>query len=111
MLLITFCAFLKGAIISVSSSENEIQVPSISDGSIELKRWDRSNSDVSVQSVESIISLDSQTEDDTLAFMRRYVNILFEDSSQLTLELKSDFGLKSRVNIITFLVVDFKVFI
>lgn len=75
-------------------------IPSISDYSIELRQLDRSNSDVSVQSLESIISLDSQTDDDMLAFMRRFVNILFLDSSKLTLELKSEFGLKSRVRTI-----------
>lgn len=82
---------------SVSASENDLQVPSISDESIELKQYCRSESDNSVQSWGSIISLDSQTEDETLEFMRRFVKILFQDSLSLTLEMKSEFGKKSRV--------------
>lgn len=67
----------------------------MSEASVELRRY--SNSDHSIQSLKSIASLESQCEDDTLEFMRRYVDILFDNSAQLTLELKSEFGLKSRV--------------
>lgn len=70
---------------------------SISEASVELKQWDYSNSDHSIQSLKSIASLESHCEDDTLDFMRRFVETLFDNSSQLTLELKSEFGLKSRV--------------
>lgn len=80
-----------------SNSELDLNQYSISEASIELKRWDYSNSDHSIQSLKSIASLESQCEDDTLDFMRRFVDILFDNSSQLTLELKSEFGLKSRV--------------
>lgn len=69
----------------------------MSEASIELRQWNYSNSDHSIQSLKSIASLESQCEDDTLEFVRRYVDILFDNSSQLTLELKSEFGLKSRV--------------
>lgn len=79
------------------NSEIDLQQFSISDASIELKRWDYSNSDQSIQSLKSIASLESQCEDDTLEFIRHYVDILFENSAQLTLELKSEFGLKARV--------------
>lgn len=72
----------------------------MSEASIELRQWNYSNSDHSIQSLKSIASLESQCEDDTLEFVRRYVDILFDNSSQLTLELKSEFGLKSRVIII-----------
>lgn len=71
---------------------------SISEASAELKQWNYTNSDQSVQSLKSIASLESQSEDDTLQFMRRFVDILFQDSSQLTLELKSEFGMKTRVS-------------
>lgn len=58
----------------------------------------RSVSNGSVQSCVSIISLESQTENETLQFMRRFVTLLFNDSSMLTLELKSEFGRKTRVS-------------
>lgn len=82
---------------SDAHSEIDIQQFSISEASIELKQWNYSNSDLSLQSLKSIASLESQCEDDTLEFMKRYVDILFENCAQLTLELKSEFGLKSRV--------------
>lgn len=80
-----------------SNSEVDLQQYSVSEASIELRQWNYSNSDHSIQSLKSIASLESQCEDDTLEFMRRYVDILFDNSGQLTLELKSEFGLKSRV--------------
>ncbi|XP_055299700.1 uncharacterized protein KIAA0513 isoform X2 [Sitodiplosis mosellana] len=83
----------------VPNSELDLQQFSLSEASVELKRWDYSNSDHSIQSLKSIASLESHCEDDTLDFMRRYVDILFDNSAQLTLELKSDFGLKSRTEI------------
>lgn len=64
-----------------------------------MRQWNYSNSDHSIQSLKSIASLESQCEDDTLEFIRRYVDILFDNSAQLTLELKSEFGLKTRVRI------------
>lgn len=85
-----------------SNSEIDLQQFSLSEMSIELKRWDYSHSDQSIQSLKSIASLESQCEDDTLEFMRRYVDILFENSAQLTLELKSEFGLKTSVNLYIF---------
>lgn len=74
----------------------------MSEASIELKQWNYANSDASVQSLKSIASIESQSEDDTLQFMRRFVDYLFQNSSQLTLELKSEFGIKSRVRILCF---------
>lgn len=82
---------------SETHSDIDIQQFSISEASIELKQWNYSNSDLSLQSLKSIASLESQCEDDTLEFMKRFVDILFENCAQLTLELKSEFGLKSRV--------------
>lgn len=92
------CSLFLGTVAYDSNSEFDLQQYSLSEASVELKRWDYSNSDHSIQSLKSIASLESQCEDDTLEFMRRYVDILFENSAQLTLELKSEFGLKSRVN-------------
>lgn len=86
---------------SVSPSEIDSRVPSISQQSAtELKQFCHSESNYSAQSWGSIISLDSPSEDEALEFMRRFVAILFEDSSMLTLELKSEFGEKSRVSMI-----------
>lgn len=82
------------------NSEMDLQPFSLSETSIELKRWNYSNSDQSVQSLKSIASLESQCEDDTSEFMRRYVEILFDNSAQLTLEVKSEFGSKARVQTI-----------
>lgn len=86
---------------SETHSDIDIQQFSVSEASVELKQWNYSNSDLSLQSLKSIASLESQCEDDTLEFMKRYVDILFENCAQLTLELKSEFGLKSRVKHIT----------
>lgn len=53
----------------------------------------------SVPSWASSISLDSQTEEGILAFMRNFVKVLFQNSGTITLELKSEFGLLARVSI------------
>lgn len=83
---------------SVSPSENDSRIPTISQQSAaESKQFCHSESNYSAQSWDSIISLDSPSEDEALEFMRAFVTILFEDSSLLTLELKSEFGEKSRV--------------
>lgn len=83
---------------SISASENEYHESSISEASVELNQWNYTNSDASVQSLKSIASLESQNEDDALQFMRRFVDILFHHSAQLTLELKSEFGIRTRVS-------------
>lgn len=89
---------------SVSPSENDSRIPSISQQSAaELAQFCHSESNYSAQSWGSIISLDSPSEDEALEFMRRFVTILFEDSSLLTLELKSEFGEKSRVSFIAYI--------
>lgn len=89
--------FPSGTRASISASENEYYESSISE---ELKQWNYTNSDVSVQSLKSISSLESQSEDDTMQFMRRFVDILFQNSTQLTLELKSEFGRRTRVSVV-----------
>lgn len=86
---------------SKSASENECHECSISEASIELKQWNYANSDASVQSLKSIASLESQSEDDILQFMRQFVDILFQNNAQLTLELKSEFGIRTRVSVVS----------
>lgn len=86
-----------GTALENSISECDLQVPSISDYSIELTKMGHSNSNYSVQSLKSVTSLESHAEDDVTEFMHRFVDILFSDSSQLTQELKSEFGSKSQV--------------
>lgn len=83
---------------SISVSENDFHESSLSEASIELKQWNYTNSDNSIQSLKSIASIESQSEDDSLQFMRRFVDILFQNSAHLTLELKSEFGIKTRVS-------------
>lgn len=77
---------------SGSTSENDVYNASISRESSDLKVWIRSESENSVPSWASSISLDSQTEETTLEFMKRFVNALFEDSSSISLDIKSEFG-------------------
>lgn len=65
--------------------------------SLDVKMWHRSESDNPPSSISSI-SLDSQSEEGVLDFMRRFVSILFSDSASITLELKAEFGQYSRVS-------------
>ncbi|XP_055643491.1 uncharacterized protein KIAA0513 isoform X2 [Toxorhynchites rutilus septentrionalis] len=81
---------------SASTSDNESCVLSATLESSELKMWIRSESENSVPSWASSISLDSQSEEAILDFMKRFVKILFRESSSITLELKSDFGQYAR---------------
>lgn len=92
------CVFFTLGNATETHSDIDIQPFSISEASMELRQWNYSNSDHSLQSLKSIARLESQCEDDTLEFIKRYVEILFENCAQLTLELKSEFGLKSRVS-------------
>lgn len=87
-----------GTALENSISECDLQVPSISDYSIELTKMGHSNSNYSVQSLKSVTSLESHADDDISEFMHRFVDILFTDSSQLTQEVKSEFGSKSQVS-------------
>lgn len=77
---------------SGSTSLNDVCIASISRESSDLKVWIRSESENSVPSWASSISLDSQTEEATLEFMKRFVFELFEDSSSISLDVKSEFG-------------------
>ncbi|XP_058446787.1 uncharacterized protein KIAA0513 isoform X1 [Malaya genurostris] len=82
---------------SASTSDNESCVLSATLESSELKMWIRSESENSVPSWASSISLDSQSEEAILDFMKRFVKILFRESGSITLELKSDFGQYARM--------------
>ncbi|XP_055597120.1 uncharacterized protein KIAA0513 [Uranotaenia lowii] len=82
---------------SASTSDNESCILSAATlESSEQKMWIRSESENSVPSWASSISLDSQSEEAILDFMKRFIEILFRDSSSITLELKSDFGQYAR---------------
>uniref|UniRef100_A0AAG5DTU8 SBF1/SBF2 domain-containing protein n=1 Tax=Anopheles atroparvus TaxID=41427 RepID=A0AAG5DTU8_ANOAO len=81
---------------SASTSDNESCAFSGTLESSELKMWIRSESENSVPSWASSISLDSQSEEAVLDFMKRFVRILFHDSASITLQLKSDFGQYAR---------------
>ncbi|XP_058061682.1 uncharacterized protein KIAA0513 [Anopheles bellator] len=81
---------------SASTSDNESCAFSGTLESSELKMWIRSESENSVPSWASSISLDSQSEEAVLDFMKRFVRILFHDSGSVTLQLKSDFGQYAR---------------
>ncbi|XP_053675145.1 uncharacterized protein KIAA0513 [Anopheles nili] len=81
---------------SASTSDNESCAFSGTLESSELKMWIRSESENSVPSWASSISLDSQSEEAVLDFMKRFVRILFHDSATITLQLKSDFGQYAR---------------
>lgn len=81
---------------SASSLPTSGNCSHVSSDSKDDKTCRRSESANSVHSLTSIISLES--DDDAMEFMRRYVLILFDDISALTLELKSEFGEKSQVS-------------
>ncbi|CAO1422709.1 unnamed protein product [Diamesa serratosioi] len=74
---------------------------SICEGSLEsldVKMWHKSDPSDSVPvSYASSLSLDCQTDEVAIEFMRRFVSILFTDSVSITLELKSQFGQYSRM--------------
>lgn len=80
---------------------------SIYEGSLEsldVKMWHKSDPSDSVPvSYASSLSLDCQTDEVAIEFMRRFVSILFSDSISITLELKSQFGQYSRVSFILML--------
>uniref|UniRef100_A0A7G3AGQ2 Putative conserved plasma membrane protein n=1 Tax=Lutzomyia longipalpis TaxID=7200 RepID=A0A7G3AGQ2_LUTLO len=83
---------------SISTSEYDLCLPS-GGGSCEssdLKVWMRSESVNSVPSWASSISLDSQSEEVVLEFMRRFLTALFDNSCAISLELKSEFGQMAR---------------
>ncbi|XP_055712028.1 uncharacterized protein KIAA0513 isoform X2 [Phlebotomus papatasi] len=88
---------LKPEVSSVSTSEYDLCLPSAgSYESSDLRVWIRSESVNSVPSWASSISLDSQSEEMVLEFMRRFLTTLFDNSGAISLELKSEFGQMSR---------------
>ncbi|GAB0093312.1 uncharacterized protein DMENIID0001_083950 [Sergentomyia squamirostris] len=88
---------VKPEISSISTSEYDLCLPSaVSCESSDLKVWIRSESVNSVPSWASSISLDSQSEEVVLEFMRRFLTTLFDNSGAISLELKSEFGQMAR---------------
>lgn len=83
---------------SASTSDNDPCIADVSLESADIKNWIRSESYTSVPSWASSISLDSQSEELALEFMRSFVGVLFTDSGSMTMEMKSDFGQYARVS-------------
>lgn len=83
---------------SASTSDNDPCIADVSFESADIKNWIRSESYTSVPSWASSISLDSQSEEVALEFMRTFVTVLFTDSASMTMEMKSDFGQYARVS-------------
>lgn len=81
------------------SSEYDLCVPSsISYDSTDM--WIRSESNNSVPSWASTISLDSQTDDVVIEFIRRFLKTLFDnDSDKISLDMKAEFGQVARVSV------------
>jgi hypothetical protein len=80
------------------TSENDMNISigdNISLESLDVKMW-RASSDP--PSSISSFSLDSQSEEAVLEFMRRFTSVLFSDVASITLELKAEFGQYSRVS-------------
>lgn len=89
---------IKSSASTCETSENDnISGGDLSLESFDVKMWTGSESDHSAPSYASSISLDSQSEEAILEFMRRFVNVIFKDCSSITLELKAEFGVHSRV--------------
>ncbi|XP_059618349.1 uncharacterized protein KIAA0513 [Phlebotomus argentipes] len=88
---------MKPEVSSISTSEYDLCLPSgASCESSDLRVWIRSESVNSVPSWASSISLDSQSEEVVLEFMRRFLTTLFDNSGAISLELKSEFGQMAR---------------
>ncbi|XP_055382103.1 uncharacterized protein KIAA0513 [Condylostylus longicornis] len=84
---------------SNSSTLTSLNDPLPMSGSMEssdLKNWVRSDSLNSDPSWASSISLDGETEESCKKFMKQFVEILFTNSSTITAELKSEFGIHAR---------------
>jgi hypothetical protein len=67
--------------------------------SLEVKMWHKSESESVAPSCSSL-SMDCSTDEAIFEFMRRFVSILFTDSTAITLELKHQFGQYARVSVL-----------
>jgi hypothetical protein len=67
------------------------------DSSLEVKMWQKSETESMAPSCSSIASMESSSDEVTFEFMRRFVSILFTDSQGISLELKHQFGQYARV--------------
>lgn len=68
------------------------------DSSLEVKMWQKSETESVAPSCSSIASLENSSDEVTFEFMRRFVTILFTDSLGISLELKHQFGQYARVS-------------
>ncbi|KAG5670188.1 hypothetical protein PVAND_000468 [Polypedilum vanderplanki] len=64
--------------------------------SLEVKMWHKSETESVAHSCSSL-SMDCSTDEAIFEFMRRFVSVLFTDSTAITLELKHQFGQYARV--------------
>ncbi|CAD7086404.1 unnamed protein product [Hermetia illucens] len=84
---------------STLTSLNDLMIPlSASLESSDLRIVMRSESEVSVPSWCSSMSLENPAEEVVKEFMKQFVNIVFTSSSSIGLELKSEFGQKARLD-------------
>jgi hypothetical protein len=67
------------------------------DSSLEVKMWQKSETESVAPSCSSIASMESSSDEVTFEFMRRFVTVLFADSVGISLELKHQFGQYARV--------------
>uniref|UniRef100_A0A336LLH1 CSON011440 protein n=1 Tax=Culicoides sonorensis TaxID=179676 RepID=A0A336LLH1_CULSO len=81
---------------SASTSDNDPCIADVSFESADLKNWIRSESYTSVPSWASSFSLDSQSEEAALEFMKNFNNALFTNPASITVEMKSEFGQYAR---------------
>ncbi|CRL05248.1 CLUMA_CG018185, isoform A [Clunio marinus] len=81
---------------ATSESGDNLSLGDLSFESMEVKMWQKSESESVALSCSSI-SLDSSSDEVTFEFMRRFVSTLFTDSSSITLELKHQFGQHARL--------------
>lgn len=65
--------------------------------SLEVKMWHKSETESVAPSCSSL-SMDCSTDEAIFEFMRRFVSVLFTDSTAITLELKHQFGQYARVS-------------
>lgn len=86
------------AISTLSTSDYDLCIPSSISCETTTGMWVRSESINSVPSWASTISLDSQTDETVIEFIRRFLSTLFDNPEKISLELKSEFGQVVRVS-------------
>lgn len=82
---------------TTSESGDNLSLCEASFDSLEVKMWQKSETESVAPSCSSI-SMDTSADEVTFEFMRRFVMVLFTDSVGITLELKHQFGQYARVS-------------